>query len=611
MASLPPPTCSIDEAHAILSGPGQPFEMEDKVIKGRRVKAYKYLPASVRDLWVTSQAAFADKEYLVYEEERYTYRQANERVVHLASLLHARGVKKGDRVAVAMRNLPEWIFAWLAAHSLGAIVVAVNAWLTPDAFFHCLSITEPTVVFVDDERERVLASRVDELRAAKTRALFVVRGRRAPAKGFERLEEALKQHRRAELPKVDIVAEDPAIIFFTSGTTSLPKGVLSTQRQYLSNRINTAAGAARSFIRKGEPLPKPDPTAPQRSCLLIVPLFHVMGNHSFFCFITATGGKLVLMHKFSPTVAARLIREEEITATGGVPNMVTQIMDALDQDPQGWKGLKLEGLSLGGAPASGRIPEDAKKRLPSIASSQGYGLTEVNSVATGLQGDDYLRYPTSAGVAPPAVSLKIIDPSSPQPVSSARALPTGQVGEVCIFGPNVAEGYWRDEEATAKAFDKEGWFRSGDLGYLNDEGFLFICDRAKDIIIRSGENISSVQVEDALFKAHDAVKEVAVVPVPCEQHGEQVAAVVVLHPPSHPSRSPSSPACTESSLRSLLGPLLPRHCVPALIVFPAEFDTDAGLPKNATGKVLKKEVKGVAEREWERRGLGKKVRAKL
>ncbi|BGP18940.1 hypothetical protein JCM10213_001961 [Rhodosporidiobolus nylandii] len=610
MTAITPPTRSLEEVDRLIAAAGSPFETEEKVIKGRRVQVYKNLPSSARDLWLASQA-FADKEYLIYEKERLTYGGVHTRVSMLASLLHARGVKKGDRVAIAMRNLPEWVVAWWATHMLGAVAVAVNAWLSPEAFFHCLALVEPVAIFADEQRAKVLQPRVEELKQLGARSLFVVRAA-ATMQGFERLEEALVKHEKMDVPKVQIEAEDPAVIFFTSGTTSMPKGVLSTQRQFMSNRWNTAVGGARAILRRGEDLPPPDPNAPQKSVLLSVPFFHVIGCQSFLQLLTAMGGKLVLMHKFSPAAAAALIRSEGISVAGGVPNMVMQIIDELDRE--GWEGLegKLEGFSYGGGPASDRLPGMARDRLKGsqAGASQGYGLTEVNSVATGVVGEDYYSRPTSCGLPPPAIQIKIISPSAPQPASAAPSLKTGEVGEICIFGPNVAEGYYRDEEATRKAFDAEGWFRSGDLGYLDDEGFLYIADRAKDIIIRSGENISSVQVENALF-GHDAVREVAVVPVPCEMHGEQVAAVISLHPPLHPSRSPHSPPCDEPALRALAAKQLPRHCVPAMIIFPQEYEGLEGLPKNATGKVLKGEVKKVAKREWEKRGLGKRVRAKL
>ncbi|GAA5987527.1 hypothetical protein JCM11641_007175 [Rhodosporidiobolus odoratus] len=601
MSPNPQPARTLAEVDTILANTPS-FETEEKVIKKRRVRVYKNLAPSARDFWLASQA-FSDRDYIVYQHERITYGQAHARIQQLASLLRARGVRKGDRVAIAMRNLPEWIFAWWATQTLGAIGVAVNAWLSPSAFMHCLKLTTPKAIFVDEERANVLRPYVAALRHAGTKALWTVRSR--SLEEWERLEDALKRWKGGQVPEVDIKPEDSATIFFTSGTTAQPKGVLSTQRQYLSNRWNSAAGTARAILRRGDELPLPDPNAPQRAVLLTVPLFHVIGNQSFLLLHTTIGAKIVLVHKFTPSTAASLIRSEGITTAGGVPHMVQDIIEEIDRSKEGWKGLKLEGFSYGGGPASARLPELARKRLSGkgqSGASQGYGLTEVNSVATGIVGEDYYARPASCGLPPPAVRLKIISPSAPQPAFAAAALSPGEVGEICIAGAGVAERYYGDEEATKEAFDEEGWFRSGDLGYLDEEGFLYLSDRAKDIVIRSGENISSVSVENAVFR-HEAVKEVAVVSVPCEVHGEQVAAVVVLHPPSHPSRSFPTPS--PSTLQSLVSHHLPRHCIPALIFFPEDYQ-ETGLPRNATGKVLKGEVRKVAEVEWVRRGMGRR-----
>lgn len=584
-----PPKRTIDETNELFAASNSPFAWEVKTIGKRTVRCYRNTPPSLAQLWRTSAATFSNKEYIVYEGKRLSYADANERILRLASLFYENGVRKGDRVAIAMRNLPEWIITWWACHLLGGIAVAVNAWLPPAAFFHCISITEPKVVIVDEERQALLGPRAPELRQKGCQGIFSVRTKQRQD-GVVPLDKALGQHQVRELPQVDLQPEDHATIFFTSGTTSLPKGVLSTQRQFLTNRFNTATGPARAMLRKGESLPVPDPNAPQRSVLLTTPLFHVMGNQSFLTLMTSTGGKLVLMYKFDAARAADLICREKLLSAGGVPNLVAQILDEIDRQGR-WSEVVLEGISYGGGPPSSKLPAITKQRIPNAMAGQGYGLTEVNSVATTIVGDDYIQRPTSCGQAPPVVSLKIVDPDSKRPVSEQKAYPAGKIGEVCIFGPNVSEGYWRDEAATRKAFDEDGWFRSGDLGYLDEEGFLFIADRAKDIIVRSGENIASVMVEDALSH-HAAVREAAVVPVPCEVHGEQVAAVVLTRP-EH-----AAPSMKE--LQTHVASILPKHCVPALILFEKD-----DMPRNGTGKVLKNELKTSVLREWERRGLGR------
>ncbi|GAA5949329.1 hypothetical protein JCM21900_005606 [Sporobolomyces salmonicolor] len=600
-SSIPLLKRSLEECHRIMTGPGAPWEYEEKVIKGRRVKTYKQLPGSVRDFWLATKP-FANREYIVYEDERLTFGTADAKVRHIASLFHHRGVRKGDRVVIAMRNLPEWALSFFAAHMLGAVAVAVNAWLSPEAFAHCLELTQPRIVLVDEERAKLLQDRIAPLRRQGCKAFFVTRSSQQVGAGLEKLEDALRASPARDLPDVNISPEDPAIIFFTSGTMSMPKGVLSTQRQFLTNRLNTSSAQARAILRQGLDLPAPDPKAPPRSVLLTIPLFHVMGCHSFLMLLTALGGKIVLMRKFDPVKASHIIRREGITSMGGVPHMVMQLIEHLEPSGE----LKLDGFSFGGGPASTRLPSDVKKKLPEVSAAQGFGLTEVNSVATSFAGDDYILRPASCGLAAPNVDLKIIPPESKKPVSHLPSLAPNEIGEICIAGANVAEGYYHDEKATKEAFEADGWFKSGDLGYLDEDGFLYIADRAKDIIIRSGENISSVSVENAIFQ-HDAVKEVAVVPVPCEVRGEEIAAVIVLHPHSSSSSSSRRAAPpTEHSVQALVAAQLPKHCVPALVVF-----AEGELPRNATGKVLKGEVKKVAVSEWERRRANTAGRAKL
>ncbi|GAA5894576.1 class I adenylate-forming enzyme family protein [Sporobolomyces salmoneus] len=595
-SSAPPPQApkrTLDECHKILTGPGMPWEMENRVIKGRKVRVYKQLPPSVRDFWLATKA-HGKKECIVYENERYSYEEAQTKVQHLASLFHQRGVRKGDRIAIAMRNLPEWIFTFFAAHSIGAVAVAVNAWLSPEALAHVLNLTQPSLAVVDEERATLFKRQLGSLSEGGCKSLIVVRARGQTPAGFERFEDALRSTPARPLPPIEILPEDPAILFLTSGTTSLPKAVLSTQRQFLTNRLNTSIASARSLLRQGLSLPAPDPNAEQRVALITIPLFHVMGCHSFLMLATAIGAKMILMHKFDAVKAAEIVEKEGVHTVGGVPHLVMQMYEQLDPN----KSTKLDGFSFGGGPAAARLPGDVKRKLKNVSPAQGYGLTEVNSVATSVAGEDYVQHPLSCGLAAPTVDLKIIPVDSPDPVSKSPSLETGQVGEVCIFGCNVAEGYYNDEKSTQAAFEEDGWFRSGDVGYLDADGFLFITDRSKDMIIRSGENIASVSVENAIFQ-HDAVKEVAVVGMPDDLRGEEVVALCVPH------ESASSSPPTEEILQKLVISLLPKHCVPAMILF-----SQTELPRNATGKILKAQVKKHCASEWERR-QAKKTKAKL
>ncbi|SGY68549.1 BQ5605_C004g02897 [Microbotryum silenes-dioicae] len=568
-------TRTIQEAMEIMTGPGMPWETEEKTIKGRTYPVYKQLPSSMREFWLATKTPFGSRKYIVYDNESYTYAEAHTRVAALAALFHSRGVRKGDRVAICARNLPEFIFSFWAAASIGAIISAVNAWGTLDVLMHCFQMVECKLLVLDQERVTKLAEQQEELARLGCSTILVARPSKSLPKGMESMDQALAGCSDKQMPKVSIAPEDNATIYFTSGTTSKPKGVLATNRQFLSNRLNTSVAGARATLMKGLSLPVPDPNA-QKAVLLSVPLFHVIGAHSFLTLMTAMGGKVVMMHKYSAEKASELIIRERVTLAGGVPHMVLEIVDRLSRQSHA-----LEALSFGGGPASSRLPEMVKKSIGEVPAGQGFGLTETNSVATSVAGEEYVKRPTSCGLPTPVTRLKIIDPAT------YEELPTGKTGEICIHGPNIAEGYYRNEKATKEAFTEDGWFKSGDMGHVDEEGYLYVSDRAKDIIIRGGENIASIHVENALY-SDDRVKDAAVVAVPHEKLGEAVAAVVVLH-------SKHRGQVDEAELRKVVGAKLPKHCVPEMILFWKD------MPRNATGKTLKTELKPKLKAEWEKR----------
>jgi len=364
------------------------------------------------------------------------------------------------------------------------------------------------------------------------------------------------------------------LIFFTSGTTGLPKAVLSTHRQYLTNTLNTLVARARATLRRGEDLPTLSLENPQPGFLISVPFFHVTGMTSLTMSCSIGGGKIVLLRKWNPKEAARLIRLEKLTAAGGVPSMSSDLIESE------LKGYPLDGLSFGGAPAADILTTRALAAFPNVILSQGYGLTETNSIATSFAGEDYETRPSSCGLPSPVNDVLIVS-------NDGKALPPGEIGEIWIRGPNVMQGYWRDPAATAKVLTKDGWLRSGDLGMKDEEGFVYIKDRIKDIIIRGGENIDSTSVENALFT--EGVLEVAAVAVPDQRLGELVAAVVSLKPEYRDK-------ITEESLIALARTRLAGFAVPVMIVFQAE------LEHNPAGKVLKAGLRKLAKREWEKRG---------
>ncbi|KAF7332194.1 hypothetical protein MKEN_00100400 [Mycena kentingensis (nom. inval.)] len=376
----------------------------------------------------------------------------------------------------------------------------------------------------------------------------------------------------------DIMPEDDAVIFFTSGTTGLPKGVLSTQRQYLTNTMNTIVARRRALLRKGEEIPVPSIDDPQQGFLISVPLFHVTGTTSMTMSATFIGAKIVFLRKWHPQEAARLIRQENLTNAGGVPSMSA---DLIESELAGYEGL--DGLSFGGATTAAVLTQRAVKAFPNATITQGYGMTECNSIATSVAGDDWHARPTTAGYPSPITDIAV--------VKDSKVVPTGDLGEIWIKGCNVMKGYWRDQAATDRTITKDGWLMTGDIGFQDSDGFVYVRDRIKDIIIRGGENIDSTTVENALFI--DGVTEVAAVAVPDKRLGELVAAVVVAKPEAN---------LTEESLLAVARARLPAFAVPVMILFRKEME------HNPAGKIMKPPLRRLAAAEWVKK---KANRAKL
>ena len=534
-------TVSIEEAHRRLTAPGQLFEMDEIDIRGVRTRVWKNAPPSLRAIWERTER-FADRTYVVYEDERMTYADAHNAVATLAHRLRDHfGVAKGDRVAIAMRNFPEWPVAFWAAAAIGAIVVPLNAWWTGPELEYGLADSGTKVLVADAERWQRVRGLVDT-------AVVVVRG-----DGPLRWEDVIGDAEHSTLPDVHIDPEDDGTIFYTSGTTGRPKGALGTQRNITTNLISLLFAAARTALRSGDS-PKPASTE-QNANLLSVPFFHATGCHSILCANTYAGNKLVLMYRWNPERALELIERERVTSFGGVPTMVWQVLQSPDFDKRDISSV--QSIGYGGAPAPPELVRRIEEMFPGRTPSNGYGLTETSSLSTSNGGADYIARPDSVGVPVAVVDVKVVD------------------GELWIKGPNVVKGYWNKPDATAQAFT-EGWLRTGDVARIDDEGFVYIVDRAKDMIIRGGENVYCSEVESALFE-HPAVMDAAVIGVPHELLGEEVGAVVQLMPGT---------AAGAADLQAHVAERLAGFKVPAHIWF-----RDDDLPRNPAGKVLKRELR--------------------
>jgi len=388
--------------------------------------------------------------------------------------------------------------------------------------------------------------------------------------GLDRVDDVVGTDWRAvepELPAVTLEPEDDATIFYTSGTTGQPKGALGTHRNICGNLWSLAFGQARAAMRGGrEPSAAAVGTGEQNAYLLSVPFFHATGCHSVLVANTAAGGKLVIMHKWEAERALELIERERITIFGGVPAMVWQVLESPDFAKRDISSVK--SISYGGAPAPPELVRRIEELFPGRAPSNGYGLTETSSVTTLNSGQDYVTHPDSVGTAVPVVSLRVVD-------ELGNDLPAGSVGELWIKGPNVVKGYWNKPEPTAETFTG-GWLHTGDVARIDDEGFVYIVDRAKDMVIRGGENVYCVEVEAALFE-HPAVTDAAVIGIPHPVLGEEVGAVVVLKPGAR---------ATAEQLQTHVQARLAGFKVPTHVWF-----RDEPLPRNPAGKILKRDLR--------------------
>jgi long-chain acyl-CoA synthetase len=565
---------TLAQATSQLVGPGQPFEVGETEICGLATRVWKNCPPTLRSILELSKG-FGEATFLVYEDERMTFTEHFAEAAAFTHVLADRyGVVAGDRVAIVMRNYPEWVVSFWAAAALGAVIVPLNAWWTGAELAYGLEDSGSKVAVVDAERLGRILPHLVGLRASGLENVVVVR----PEDARDAVEVPTSVQRYTELmagsgsatdpqlPSADIDTDDNATIFYTSGTTGKPKGALGTQRNICTNLLSLGFIAARGQMMAADAHGPSEPSGTQNSYLLSVPLFHATGCHSILVANTASGGKLVMMRRWNPERALELIERERITIFGGVPTMAWQVLNSPDFATRDTSSVR--SVAYGGAPAPPEIVKRIKQQFPGGSASNGYGLTETSSVTSMNTGDDYVRKPTSCGPPVPVCDVRVVD-------AHGEDVPTGEPGELWIKGPNIVKGYWNKPEATAATFS-DGWLHTGDVARLDDEGFIFIVDRAKDMVIRGGENVYSAEVEAALFE-HPAVADAAVIGVPHEVLGEEVGAVVVLRPGAE---------ATADELRAHVAERIASFKVPAHIWFNAD-----PLPRNPAGKVLKRELR--------------------
>ncbi len=547
---------SYEAACAEVTAPGAPFETVEQDVLGIRRTLFLHAPASLREV-VLGAAARGDATFLVYEDERWSFDRFGREVAGLGRALVDRyGVRQGDRVAVAMRNYPEWVVSYAAAVSIGAISVSFNAWWTADETDFALRDCGATVLVADAERIERSRGTCEEL-GIRTVA---VRAPGATGAGIDAWDDVVD--RDAVLPDVVIDPDDDATILYTSGTTGRPKGAVSTHRAVVQAVMGYACRSALDRTRN------PDRLTGQGApvFILVVPLFHVTGCVPVMLSCLAGGLELVMMFKWQPERALELIERERVTNFVGVPTQNIDMLNSPEFDR--FDTSSLRSVGGGGAPAPPELVQRISTSYAKAAPGIGYGMTETNAYGPQNGGDDYLTHPTSAGRTTPIMRVEVRDPDG-------RAVPTGELGEIWFDGPNLIRGYWERPEATAEVL-VDGWLRTGDVGRLDDEGFVYVVDRIKDVVLRGGENVYCAEVEAAFYE-HAAVHEAAVFGVPHERLGEEVAAVVMLRDGS---------SATEVELLAHVGERLAAFKVPSRLRITTE-----PLPRNAAGKFLKRQLR--------------------
>lgn len=546
------------EANAAVTGPGQIFELIDGEVRGVKMKVFKNAPAHLGQVFAGSRG-HGDKTFLVYEDEIITFAQAADRIDALASLLvNVYGVKKGDRVAVAMRNFPEWVMSFAAIISVGAINVSMNSWWTEDEMDFALEDSGATVLICDQQRFDIGAASC----VKKNVKVLVVRAEKPLPAGVDKWEEVLPLGDKH--PGADISPDDDATILYTSGTTGRPKGAVSTHRAIISSIM---AFSARNtiFQMSGTKLKDVDGPEVPTSFILIVPLFHVTGCVPVMLSCFVAGLKLAIMYKWDPEKALEMIEREKITNFVGVP---TQSWDLVNSPAfEKYDTSSLRAVGGGGAPSPtslvGKVNDKVKNGNPQL----GYGMTETNAFGPAITGSDYLSHPTSTGRASWPMLVEVRD-------ENLKPVPTGQSGEIWFFGPMLIRGYWNRPDATAETI-VDGWLRSGDLGRLDADGYVYVEDRVKDMILRAGENVYGAEVESAIYE-HPAVHEAAVFGVPHERLGEEVGVAILPN---------DGMTLTPEELWVFLDAKIAKFKIPTQVVIMTE-----PLPRNAAGKFLKREL---------------------
>jgi len=557
---------SRNEVIKSLTSKGEDYELSLQSLYGRDCRTFVNGPQTLRDLFEQSRS---DETFIVYEDERITYEQAYLRASRIACLLRDEcGVVKGDRVAISMRNYPEWILSFMAITSIGAIAVAMNSLWTTEEMAFGLSDSGAKVLFADEER----LLRIAPVRQKLAIKILAVRSTLSLESGIVDLHSRLEKIEECPMPEVEVTPFDDATLMYTSGSTGHPKGAVACHRNVVTSlmswELEVNIGRVLNNLEPAE-LPY------QAATLLAVPLFHATGLLAAFLLSFRAQRKVVAMYKWDVVLAADLIAQEKINSFVAPAAMTGDLVSFARSHDKDLSSLDVVGG--GGAP---RAPEQVKSISQSFGKAlpnTGWGMTETNAIGTGIGGEDYLAHPTSSGRCAAVLDIKIVN-------EEGRTLGAGERGELLIRGTSIIRGYWNRPEANAETFI-DGWLKTGDVAYLDEEGYLYIVDRIKDLVIRGGENIGCAEVEAALL-SHPQVIEASVYAVPDERLGEEVGASLMV-----------SEDVDEDEFRVFLEGAISRFKIPRYLRYSSD-----SLPRIASGKIDKKRIREAAVKEIQGQG---------
>ena len=547
------------EAIASLTTTGMPYALEQGFINDRPCRFFTHAPRTLGQLFADN---VSDKTFLVYENERLSFSEVHDQAMRLANVLAREfGVEHGDRVAISMRNYPEWVISFMAVTAMGGVAVCMNALWQTDEIEYGLTHSGSKVFIADEERLQRIAPIADKLALR----IIVTRHQNLESSAqCQSFSELLSQNSSTDLSWASVSPDDYATIFYTSGSTGHPKGAVSCHRNIISALFSWELDLAARQLELGV---SPPPAADQPATLLAVPLFHATGSHAVFLQSYRAQRKMVSMYRWDPLQAVRLIEVERITSFVAPAAMTGDLIEAGKQSDADLSSL----LSVGGggAPRAPAQVQNIPKAFNNALPGTGWGMTETNAIGTGIGGEEYLLRPASSGRCSAVLDILIVD-------DAGKPLPAGERGELRIRGASVIDGYWDRPEANAEAFE-DGWLKTGDVAYLDDEGYLFIVDRIKDLVIRGGENIGCAEVEAALL-ALDQVLEASVYAVPDARLGEEVGATLY-----------AQADLDIAEIQTQLAAHIAKFKIPRYIHLQTE-----PLPRIASGKIDKRTLRSIA-----------------